>query len=139
MVIIASISWIVVTVVAAFRQQANARIRAEIYNRLIDKFGTAAEFVAFMESDAGLNFIEENTVQPAAPLGKILASTQIGIVLTLLGRGLLITGNARAIARRRFIHCADGRRNGRLDGRSRASYFRRNLLSPVQGLGNGSK
>ncbi len=92
-VIIASISWIVVTVVAAFRQQANARIRAEIYNRLIDKFGTAAEFVAFMESDAGLNFIEENTVQPAAPLGKILASTQIGIVLTLLGTGLLITGN----------------------------------------------
>jgi hypothetical protein len=82
-----------VTVVAALRQQANTRTRAEIYNRLIDKFGTAPEFVAFMESDAGLNFIEENTVQPAAPLGKILASTQIGVVLTLLGAGLLVTGN----------------------------------------------
>ena len=92
-VIITCISWVVVTVVAALRQQANTRTRAEIYNRLIDKFGTAPEFVAFMESDAGLNFIEENTVQPAAPLGKILASTQIGVVLTLLGAGLLITGN----------------------------------------------
>ena len=92
-VIITCISWVVVTVVAALRQQANARIRAEIYNRLVDKFGTAPEFVAFMESYAGLNFIEENTVQPAAPLGKILASTQIGVVLTLLGAGLLVTGN----------------------------------------------
>ena len=92
-VIITCISWVVVTVVAALRQQANTRTRAEIYNRLIDKFGTAPEFVAFMESDAGLNFIEENTVQPTAPLGKILASTQIGVVLTLLGAGLLVTGN----------------------------------------------
>lgn len=92
-VIIICISWVAVTVVTALRQRANTRIRAEIYNRLIDKFGTAPEFIAFLESEAGLNFIEENTVQSAVPLGKILVSIQIGVVLTLLGTGLLITGN----------------------------------------------
>jgi len=46
-----------------------------------------------LQSDAGLKFIEENTVQAAAPLGRILASMQIGIILTLLGAGLLVTGN----------------------------------------------
>lgn len=92
-VIIVCVSWIVVTVVKALKGRANTRTRAEIYNRLIDKFGTAPELIAFLQSDAGLKFIEENTVQPAAPLGRIIGSMQIGIVLALLGAGLLITGN----------------------------------------------
>ncbi len=93
MVIIVCAAWIVVTIVTALKGRANTRTRADIYNRLIDKFGTAPELIAFLQSDAGLKFIEENTVQPAAPLGKILASIRIGVVLTLLGAGLLITGN----------------------------------------------
>lgn len=92
-VIIVCVSWIVVTVVTALKGRANTRTRAEIYNRLIDKFGTAPELIAFLQSDAGLKFIEENTLQPAAPLGRILGSIQIGIVLALLGAGLLVTGN----------------------------------------------
>ncbi len=93
MVIIVCAAWIVVTIVTALKGRANTRTRADIYNRLIDKFGTAPELIAFLQSDAGLKFIEENTVQPAEPLGKILASIRIGIVLALLGAGLLITGN----------------------------------------------
>ena len=92
-VIIVCAAWIVVTIVTALKGRANTRTRADIYNRLIDKFGTAPELIAFLQSDAGLKFIEENTVQPAEPLGKILASIRIGVVLTLLGAGLLITGN----------------------------------------------
>jgi hypothetical protein len=91
--VIICVAWVAVTIVAALKQRANTRTRSEIYNRLIDKFGTAPEFIAFLQSDAGLKFIEENTVQVVAPLGKILGSMQIGIILTLLGAGLLITGN----------------------------------------------
>ena len=91
--IIICVAWVVVTVVTALKGRANTRTRAEIYNRLIDKFGTAPEFIHFLQSDAGLKFIEENTVQAAAPLGRILASMQIGIILTLLGAGFLVTGN----------------------------------------------
>ena len=95
-VIIICVAWIVITAITALKGRANTRTRAEIYNRLIDKFGTAPEFIQFLQSDAGLKFIEENTAQSAAvlaPLGKILASIQIGIVLALLGAGLLVTGN----------------------------------------------
>ena len=92
-VIIICITWITVAVVTALKQRANTRTRAEIYNRLIDKFGTAPEFITFLQSDAGLKFIEENAAQTFAPLGKILVSIQIGIILALLGAGLLITGN----------------------------------------------
>lgn len=91
--VIICLAWVVINIIRTMKQRANMRTRAEIYNRLIDKFGAAPEFIAFLESDAGLRFIEENTVQNAQPLGKILASLQLGIILTLLGIGLLITGN----------------------------------------------
>src|SRR5687768_15790203 len=87
--IIICVSWIAINIVKALKQRANTRTRAEIYSRLIDKFGTAPEFIAFLQSDAGLKFIEENAVQTGAPLGKILASLQIGVILTLLGIGML--------------------------------------------------
>ena len=92
-VIIVCVAWIVAAVVTALKQRANTRTRSEIYNRLIDKFATAPEFIAFLQSDAGLKFIEENAAEPSVPLGRILASVQIGIVLALLGAGLLVTGN----------------------------------------------
>ena len=91
--IIICVSWIAINIVKALKQRANTRTRAEIYSRLIDKFGTAPEFIAFLQSDAGLKFIEENAVQTGAPLGKILASLQIGVILTLLGIGVLVLGN----------------------------------------------
>ena len=91
--IIICAAWIVINIIKTMKQRADTRTRAEIYNRLIDKFGTAPEFIAFLQSDAGLKFIEENTVQNAAPLSKILAAIQIGIILTLVGIGLLVTGN----------------------------------------------
>lgn len=92
-VIIICTAWIVVTVITSLKARANTRTRAEIYNRLIDKFGAAPEFIAFLQSDAGMNFIEENAVSPISPLGKILGSMSVGIVLALLGAGLLVTGN----------------------------------------------
>ena len=92
-VIISCLTLIVVTVVRELKGRANTRTRADIYNRLIDKFGTAPEFIACLQSDAGLKFIEENMVQTAAPLSKILFSIQLGVVLTLLGLGLVFTGN----------------------------------------------
>jgi hypothetical protein len=91
--IIICVTWIVINVLRSLKQRANTKTRAEIYSRLIDKFGTAPEFIAFLQSDAGLKFIEENAVQNVAPLGKILAALQIGTILTLVGIGLLMLGN----------------------------------------------
>lgn len=102
--LIICIAWIVTNIVRSLKQRANTRTRADIYNRLIDKFGAAPEFIAFLQSDAGLRFIEENTVEPAAPVGRILTSLQIGIVFSLVGLGLLfVAGTENSVGHDFYI------------------------------------
>ena len=91
--IIISAAWIIAKIITALKQRANTRTEAQIYNRLIDKFETAPEFIAFLESDAGLKFIEDSAPRPAVMIGRILTSTQIGIVILLIGAGLLVSAN----------------------------------------------
>ncbi|HVF29425.1 MAG TPA: hypothetical protein VNA22_00575 [Pyrinomonadaceae bacterium] len=86
-------AWIINSIVAAMRQRANTRTRAEVYNKLIDKFGTAPEFVQFLTSDAGLRFIEEQAIDTSQPLGKILGSVRLGVTFTLVGLGMLFVSN----------------------------------------------
>ena len=102
--LIICVAWIVINITKSLKQRANTRTRADIYNRLIDKFGTAPEFIAFLQSDAGLRFIEENTVEPAAPVGRILTSLQIGIVFSLVGLGLLfVAGTENSVGHDFYI------------------------------------
>jgi hypothetical protein len=91
--IIVSFAWIITSIVTSIRQRANTRTRAEVYNRLIDKFGTAPELVDFLQSNAGLRFIEEQTVEVSQPLSKILGSIRLGVSLALIGGGMLIVAN----------------------------------------------
>lgn len=102
--LIICIAWIITNITRSLKQRANTRTRADIYNRLIDKFGAAPEFIAFLQSDAGLRFIEENTVEPAAPVGRILTSMQAGVVLSLVGLGLLfIAGTENSVGHDFYI------------------------------------
>ncbi len=90
---IISIAWVVVNIVQALKQRANLQTKTEIYNRMIDKFGTAPEFISFLQSEEGRAFIEENVTQSNAPAKKILGSIQAGVIFTMLGVGLLTQGN----------------------------------------------
>ena len=91
--IIICCAWIVTVIVTSLKQRANTRTRTEIYNKLIDKFSSAPEFIAFMQSDAGLRFIEEQAVEPSQPLSKILSSIRVGVSLALVGGGMLVVAN----------------------------------------------
>jgi hypothetical protein len=91
--IIISIAWIITSIVTSMRQRANTRMRTEVYNRLIDKFSSAPELIEFLRSDAGLRFIEEQTVETSQPLAKILSSIRLGVSLALVGGGMLLVGN----------------------------------------------
>ncbi len=86
-------AWIITSIITSLKQRANTRTRVEVYNKLIDKFGTAPEFIGFLQSDAGLRFIEEHTVEVSLPLSKILSSIRLGVGLALVGGGMLIVGN----------------------------------------------
>lgn len=83
-------AWIITTVIKAFKEKSILRTRAELYNRLLDKFSSGSEFAAYLESETGRQFVEEITVQTAAPTSKILASIQKGVIMTLIGFGMLV-------------------------------------------------
>jgi len=91
--IIVSAAWIIASIIRSIKERANTRTRAEIYNKLIDKFGSAPELVEFLRSDAGLRFIEEQALEPSQPLMKIISSVRLGVSLGLVGGGILVVAN----------------------------------------------
>ncbi len=72
-------------------RQRRAQFRADVQMKLIDKFGSSAEFVKFLESPAGQQFLEQPRRQTRdRALGAItgaLICTFIG--LAFLGSGLV--------------------------------------------------
>lgn len=91
--IIILIGWIIGVVVSALKHRAHLRTQTEFHNRLLEKFGSAGEFTAYLQSEAGQRFFEGLTVERNTPTTKILGSIQKGAILTLLGIGLLVLGN----------------------------------------------
>ena len=77
-------------IVAAFKDRAHLRAQTEFHNRMMDKFSSADDFTAYLQSNAGRSFFENLSSEPSAPLAKILVSIQKGAILTLLGVGLFI-------------------------------------------------
>lgn len=108
-IIIAS-AWVITSIVTSMKQRANTRTRSEVYNRLIDKFGSAPVLIEFLQSDAGLRFIEEQTVEPSQPLVKILGSIRLGTSFGLVGLGMLVFANIwdNALGRETFLTLALG-------------------------------
>lgn len=86
-------AWIITVVVKALKEKSILRTRADLYNRLLDKFSSGGEFAEYLESETGRQFVEEITVQSAAPTSKILGSIQKGVIMVLTGFGLLVLGN----------------------------------------------
>ncbi len=86
-------AWVITVVIKAFKERSILRTRADLYNRLLDKFGSANEFVEYLESETGRQFVEEINVQGAAPTNRILGSIQKGVILLLAGFGFIVLGN----------------------------------------------
>ncbi len=91
--LIIAAAWVIIVVVKAFKEKAILRTKAELYNHLLDKFNSGNEFVSYLESESGRQFIEEITIQTAAPTSKILGSIQKGVIMTLIGCGLIVLAN----------------------------------------------
>ena len=67
-------------------RQRRAEMRSEVQMRLIDKFGSSAEFVKFLESPSGLQFLE----QPRrASRERALGGLTAALVCTFIGLAFL--------------------------------------------------
>jgi hypothetical protein len=80
-----------------------SKVNAEVHNKILDRFGSNEELLAYVDSPAGRRFLEATPIAPtptgsrpvSAPYARILLSVQVGVILIALAIGfLLVSGRA---------------------------------------------
>ena len=91
-----SLIWLVKTLIDWRRWSRLSRLQAETHTKLLDRFASNQELLAYIETPAGRRFLEsgpaltESAAKPlSAPVSRILWSVQAGVVLAVGGLGLL--------------------------------------------------
>ena len=95
--ITAGVIWLVRTAIEHRRWQRAMRAQTELNTKLIDRFSSSEELLAYLQSPAGKALIEPAALPQAsprpmpmnAPLSRIFWSLQSGIVVGALGTGLI--------------------------------------------------
>jgi hypothetical protein len=80
------------------------KLQSDMHGRLIEKFGSSQELLAYLETDAGKRFLEaapmpadfESKQRIPNAAARVLTTLQIGIVLVLVSVGLFAVRNAGA-------------------------------------------
>jgi hypothetical protein len=87
----AAIWRVAVTIAESRRRQAIARMQSDVQHKLIEKFASGQELTDFLQTPGGVQLIGSLDDPPAKtrPAEGILRSTQIGVILTLLGFGFM--------------------------------------------------
>jgi hypothetical protein len=92
------------TAVEHRRWQRTMRAQTELNTKLIDRFSSSEELLAYLQSPAGKTLIEPAVVPQVgprpmpmnAPLSRIFWSLQSGIVVSTLGMGLIVVSRGVA-------------------------------------------
>lgn len=94
-IVIGLLTWLIRTVINYRRWNRLAKVQTDTHAKLLDRFTTNEDLLAYLQSPAGARFLESTpiTLDPGprsvgAPLGRILWSVQAGLVLASLGIGL---------------------------------------------------
>jgi len=88
------LGWLVKTVIDHRRWLRVSRVQTEAHSKLLDRFTSNEDLLAYIQTPAGRRFLDAPLTAfppgPAAPapLGRILWSVQIGLVLVMAGIGL---------------------------------------------------
>jgi hypothetical protein len=104
-VFISLLAWVMKTGIAYRRWLRLTKIHTDVHTKLVDRFTSSEDLLAYVQSPAGRRFLESGPAPsdaPAAlsvPFSRILGSLQAGSVVMVLGFGLLyvsryLRGNA---------------------------------------------
>jgi hypothetical protein len=92
-------SWLVRTVIEQRRWNRLSKTQSEVHNKILDRFGSSEEVIAYMKTPAGSKFLEaapipltvdQGTPPQNAPLQRVLWSVQIGVVVGIASLGMLL-------------------------------------------------
>jgi hypothetical protein len=96
-IILGALLWVFKVILDNRRWGKVAKVQAEVHSKLLEKFGNSQELLTYMGTEPGKRFLESQPFQLEAegarptpyPLGRMLFSMQLGVVLLLVGLGLL--------------------------------------------------
>jgi hypothetical protein len=97
-VLVGAMIWLIRTLIEHRRWSHESRVQTEIYNKLLDRFTSHEDLLRYIQSSNGKDFIQ-SAIAPirtgaaqaiAAPIGRILWSAQVGVVLFAVGLGLRV-------------------------------------------------
>jgi hypothetical protein len=80
------IAWIIFTTIGRYK---TAKLQVGVQTKLLEKFGSGQDLLAYVQSDAGKRFSESLAMEQRTPYGRILGAAQAGVILVLLGLAFL--------------------------------------------------
>ena len=83
------IGFVVWTIFSTIRRYKTAKLQAGLQTKLLEKFGSGQDLLAYIQSDAGKRFLESLTMEHRTPYGRILGAAQASVVLILVALALL--------------------------------------------------
>ena len=95
--LISIIGWIIRGIIGHRRWLRVSKLQTDMQNKLLERFSSNEEMLAFIQTPAGKKFLESASVPTEigprtinAPIGRILWSVQLGIITLVAGSGLEI-------------------------------------------------
>lgn len=92
-----ALAWLVRTIVEQKRWNRLSRTQSEVHNKILDRFGSSEELLTYIKTPAGEKFLESAPIPLHAdqavqrtPMGRILWSVQLGVVVAVASLGLLL-------------------------------------------------
>jgi hypothetical protein len=94
-----AVLWLLKSLVDHRRWLRVSKIQTEVHSKLLDRFASSEELLAYMKTPAGARFLESAPIaldagqsrgSAPAPANRILWSVQAGIVLLMAGAALLV-------------------------------------------------
>ena len=96
LVVTSVLIWVIRMIVAHRRWNRLSKVQYEVHNKLLDRFTSNEDLLAYVQTPAGKRFLESAPIPMqdeapmlSAPFSRILWSVQAGVVLTTAGFGLL--------------------------------------------------
>lgn len=97
LVIALAFAWLIRTLIEQKRWSRLAQTQSEVHKKILDRFGTSAELLEYINTPAGAKFLQSapipvhgDAVPQNAPVRPVLWSIQIGIVIAAAAVGMLI-------------------------------------------------
>jgi hypothetical protein len=112
-VILGTLVWLIRTAIEHRRWNRLSKIQAEVHTKLMDRFSSNDELLAYVQTPSGRRFLEsgpsplqESAPAVGAPFSRILWSVQLGAVLLVTGIGLLFLSGRAIPHAREFFYIA---------------------------------